>query len=46
MEAAFKESRYEGGALKAIEEMTALLARHFPPLAKKSDELSDKPVVL
>lgn len=46
MEAAFKESRYEGGALKAIEEMTALLARHFPPRGDKSDELSDKPVVL
>lgn len=46
MEAAFKESRYEGGALSAIGEITALLARHFPPRGDNPDELSDKPVVL
>ncbi len=46
MEAAFKESRYEGGALTAIEEITALLAQHFPPLGDNPDELSDQPVVL
>jgi len=46
MEAAFRESRYEGGALKAIEEITALLALHFPPRGENPDELSDKPVVL
>ena len=46
MEAACKERRYEGGALKAIEEITALLARHFPPRGDNPDELSDKPVVL
>ncbi len=46
MEAAFKDGRYEGGALTAIEEITWLLARHFPPLGGNPDELSDKPVIL
>ncbi len=46
MEAAFRESRFEGGALKAIEEISALLARHFPPRGDNPDELPDKPVVL
>jgi uncharacterized membrane protein len=46
MEAAFKEGRYESGALTAIGEITALLAQHFPPLGDSPDELSDKPVVL
>ena len=46
MEAAFKDRRYEAGTLNAIGEITALLARHFPPRGDKSDELSDKPVIL
>ena len=46
MEAAFREKRFEHGALKAIEEITALLARHFPPRGAKPNELPDKPVVL
>jgi len=46
MEAAFRDGRYEAGALKAIEEITAQLARHFPPLGRKRDELPDRPVVL
>jgi uncharacterized membrane protein len=46
MEAAFKHKRYEDGALAAIEEITVLLARHFPPRGDNLDELSDKPVVL
>jgi uncharacterized membrane protein len=46
MEAAFKQRRFEEGALKAIVEITALLARHFPPRAGKRDELPDRPVVL
>lgn len=46
MEAAFRESRYERGTLTAIEEITALLAQHFPPLGDNPDELSDKPVIL
>ena len=46
MEAAFKERRFAEGALKAIEEITALLARHFPPRGDNPDELPDRPVIL
>ena len=46
MEAAFKEKRFEHGALKAIEEITALLARHFPPRGAKPNELPDRPAIL
>lgn len=46
MEAAFRESHYESGALTAIAEITALLAQHFPPRGGNPDELSNKPVVL
>ena len=46
MEAAFRESRYEGGALNAIGEITALLARHFPPVGANPDELPDRSVIL
>ncbi len=46
MEAAFKDGRYEAGALMAIGEITALLARHFPGRGDNPDELPDKPVVL
>jgi uncharacterized membrane protein len=46
MEAAFRESRYEGGVITAIGEITALLAQHFPPRGDNPDELSDRPVVL
>jgi len=46
MEAQFREKRFEQGALKAIEEITALLARHFPPRGSRASELPDRPVVL
>jgi len=46
MEAAFRQRRYQDGALEAIAEITALLARHFPPQGDNPDELSDKPVIL
>ena len=45
-ESAFSEGRFEAGALAAIEEVTALLTRHFPARAANPNELSDKPVVL
>ena len=35
MEAAFRGNRYEGGVLAAIDEITALLAQHFPPRGDK-----------
>ena len=46
METAFREQRFEEGALAAIGEITALLAEHFPPLGNNPNELPDKPVVL
>jgi uncharacterized membrane protein len=46
MEDAFRQGRFEPGALQAIAEITALLVRHFPPCGANPDELPDQPVVL
>lgn len=47
MEAAFGAARYEAGALEALAEITALLARHFPVRdGANPDELPDAPVIL
>jgi len=46
MEDAFKAARFQAGAVTAIGEITALLARHFPPLRENPNELPDGPVVL
>ena len=46
MEAAFGQRCYREGALAAIEEITSLLARHFPPGAENPNELPDQPAVL
>ena len=46
MEQSFKYGRYADGALQAIEAITRLLARHFPPRGRNPNELPDKPVVL
>ena len=46
MEEAFRAGRFEQGALTAVAEITALLARHFPPGGANPNELPDRPVVL
>jgi len=46
MEAAFRAGNFEGGTLGGIEEITTLLARHFPPRGRNPDELPDIPIVL
>ena len=46
MESAFKKSDYREGALLAINAITDILARHFPPRGQNPNELADKPVVL
>lgn len=46
MESAFRARCFEDGVLEGISEITALLARHFPPRVPNPDELPDKPVVL
>ena len=46
MEQSFHKGDYAEGAVRAIEAITALLAKHFPPRARNPNELPDKPVVL
>lgn len=46
MESSFKKEEFLQGSLEAIERVTALLARHFPPKDGGANELSDRPVVL
>ena len=46
MEAAFRQSDYEGGVVAGIREVTRHLAEHFPPIDDDRNELPDKPVVL
>ena len=46
MEQSFRKGAYAEGALQAIEAITALLAKHFPPRGGNPNELPDKPVVL
>jgi len=46
MEEAFRQGAFERGAIQAIEAVTALLARHFPPGAANPNELPDKPAVV
>jgi hypothetical protein len=46
MEAAFRERRFEEGALQAIRRVTELLAAHFPAGAQNRNELADRVVIL
>ena len=46
MERSFRKGAYAEGAAQAIEAITALLAKHFPPRGGNPNELPDKPVVL
>jgi uncharacterized membrane protein len=46
METAFRERRFDDGALHGIAEITALLARHFAAREGGRNELPDKPVIL
>ncbi len=46
LERAFRERRYEQGALEAIAQATQLLQRHFPPRAGNPNELPDRPALL
>jgi uncharacterized membrane protein len=47
MGGAFRDHRYEAGLVQAVEEVTALLVRHFPPAAgvANPNELPDEPVL-
>jgi len=46
MQTEFRAQRYEAGVIEGMREITALLARHFPPTGANPDELPDAPVVL
>ncbi|WP_082855542.1 TPM domain-containing protein [Paraburkholderia phytofirmans] len=46
MEADFGIGKYQAGILRGVEEITALLARHFPAQQERLNELPSKPAVL
>ena len=46
MEREFRADRFEAGSVAAINAVTELLARHFPPSSDNPDELPNRPVVL
>jgi uncharacterized membrane protein YgcG len=46
MEAAFKQSNYEGGVVAGVRAVTRHLAAHFPASGQGENELPDAPVVL
>lgn len=46
MEGAFRQGEFTRGAVEGVHGASALLARHFPPLAHNPDELLNRPVIL
>jgi uncharacterized membrane protein len=46
MEAEFRRARYESGVLQGVEQVSALLKRHFPVQQEGRSELPSKPAVL
>ena len=46
MEAAFRQSNFEGGVVSGVQAVTRHLQQHFPSNSHDRNELPDKPVVL
>lgn len=46
MEAAFKQSNFEGGVVAGLQAVTQHLVKHFPAEGHNANELPDKPVVM
>jgi uncharacterized membrane protein len=46
MESAFREGRFEDGAIEGITAINELLAQHFPRRGQGPNELPDQPVIL
>lgn len=46
MEAAFKQSNFEGGVIAGVQAVTRHLVEHFPADGRIANELPDKPVMM
>ncbi|MOA17803.1 hypothetical protein D3C78_1380720 [compost metagenome] len=46
MEEAFRQGRFEQGALEGIRAVTRLMVGHFPATAGRGNELPDRPTLL
>ena len=46
MEAAFRNGRFEQGALAGIARISDVLAGHFPPTGRNPDDLANRPVIV
>ena len=46
MEAAFRQSNFEGGVASGVQAVTQHLVKHFPADGQNGNELPDKPMVL
>jgi uncharacterized membrane protein len=46
METAFRDGRFEAGAVEGVRAISALLARHFPSQGEHRNELPDRPILL
>ena len=46
MERAFRDGRFTDGIVSGVEEISGLLAEHYPRSAPGPNELSDRPVIL
>ncbi|ACC71226.1 TPM domain-containing protein [Paraburkholderia phymatum] len=46
MESEFRYGNYESGAVRGIEQVTALLRLHFPALPSPQEDLPSKPVLM
>lgn len=46
MESSFSQGRFEEGAIAGIRKVGELLAQHYPPQGKKTNELPDHPVLI
>ncbi len=46
MEAAFRQGKFEEGAIAGIRSVGAHLARHYPHIGAKANELPDRPILI
>lgn len=46
MQAAFRQGNFRGGSLTGIEQITRLLATHYPADGENPNELADHPVII